>query len=83
MGGSLNAEEGVFHYYVFQKKLENYLYGGKYKKDNTKIKVGYLLNPNFVSSWKKAINYKNIEQFLMNSGITTYKIKGDQKKKIY
>ena len=83
MGGSLNVEEGVFHYYVFQKKLENYLYGGKYKKDNTKIKVGYLLNPNFVSSWKKAINYKNIEQFLMNSGITTYKIKGDQKKKIY
>ena len=84
MGGSLNLEEGIFHYYVFQKKLENYLNGRKYKKDNTKIKEGYLLNPNYVSSWKKGINYKNIENFLINSGISTsYKLKGEQKKNIY
>ena len=84
MGGSLNLEEGIFHYYVFQKKLEIYLNGGKNKKDNTKVKEGYLLNPNFVSTWKKGINYKNIEIFLRNSGIkTSYKLKGDQKTKIY
>ena len=84
MGGSLNLEEGIFHYYVFQKKLEIYLNGGKNKKDNTKVKEGYLLNPNFVSTWKKGINYKNIENFLRNSGIkTSYKLKGDQKTKIY
>ena len=79
MGGSLNAEEGVFHYYVFQKKLEDYLNGGIYKKDNKKIKEGYILNPRYVSTWKKGINYESIENYLMNLNITTYKIKSELK----
>ena len=82
MESSLNAEEGIFHYYVFQKKLENYLYGGIYKKDNTKYKEGYLLNPNYVSIWKKDINYKEVENFLAKSMITSYKINKEQKANI-
>ena len=83
MGASLNTEEGIFHYYVFQKKLNIYFKGRIYKKDNTKIKEGYLLNPQYVSVWKKGIHYKTIEDFLDKSNITSYKINKVQKENIY
>ena len=81
--GALNAEEGIFHYYIFQKKLQLYLSGGKYKKDNKKIKDGYILNPNWVSNWKKSIHYADIENYLKNKGVKSYKIDKSIEGKVY
>ena len=44
MGNSLNAEEGIFHYFIFQKKIQSYLEGKQYAKDNTKMKEGFILH---------------------------------------
>ena len=83
MGTSLNAEELVLHYYNFQKKLELYLKGDTYKKDNKKIKEGYILNQYRVSEWKKRINYVDIEKFLLSRNIKKNKLDNKQKKEIY
>ena len=82
MGNSLNAEEGIFHYFIFQKKIQSYLEGKQYAKDNTKMKEGYILHSLYVSKWKQIINYRNIEDFLIKSGIKSKKIDSEQKKNI-
>ena len=82
MGTLLNPEDGVFHYYIFQQKLQLYLQGKNYKKDNKKMKEGYILNFRFVSKWKQMINYRIIEEFLIKSGINSKKLETEQKKNI-
>ena len=82
MGTSLNAEDGIFHYFIFQKKLQSYLEGKIYKKDNTKLKAGYILHSSYVSKWKRLISYSTIEDFLNTSGIKSKKIESEQKKVI-
>ena len=80
MGNSLNAEEGIFHYFIFQRKIQSYLEGKQYAKDNTKMKEGFILHSLYVSKWKQIINYRNIEDFLNKSGIKSKKIDSEQKK---
>ena len=58
--GSGNTKEGIVNYWLFQKKLEIYLKGNEYIKDSKKIKEGYLLDPKWISQWKKGINYNKI-----------------------
>ena len=82
MGTSLNPEDGIFHYYIFQQKLQLYLQGKNYKKDNKKMKEGYILNFRFVSKWKQMINYRIIEEFLIKSGINSKKVGSELKKNI-
>ena len=82
MGSSLAIEEAIFYYYIFQQKLKLYLKGGLYKKDNTKIKEGYILHEQYVREWKKAINYPKIVDFLKESNICTKKISSEQKDNI-
>ena len=65
--GGLNFKEGIIHYYLFQKKLLNYLrvnYEGEDQKEE-----GYLINPDWMEDWRNIINYKVIKSQLDGSNI--------------
>lgn len=58
----------LINYYLFQKEIKKYLTDWKDKNDNHKIKVGYLVNPEWIKKWKELINYdgKEGKLFLLN-----------------
>ena len=82
MGGSLAIEDGIFHYYIFQKKLNLYLEGRIFSKDKKDIKEGYILHEQYIREWKKAIDYPKIVEFLKISNINTSKISDKEKEGI-
>ena len=67
--GGLNFKEGIMNYYLFQKKLNNYLkvnYEGDDKKEEEE---GYLVNPDWMEDWRNIINYQKIKAQLDGSNI--------------
>ena len=65
--GGINFKEGIIHYYLFQKKLLNYLIVDHKGDDNTE--EGYLINPDWMEDWRNIINYKSIKSELDKSNI--------------
>ena len=64
MGGDNSKSKPILKYYVFQKKINKYLnnqIGNRPYKNS--IKIGYIVNPEWIKEWKKAINYKKISFF--------------------
>jgi hypothetical protein len=61
--GGLNFKEGIVGYYLFQKKLSDYLNKRNYAEDEFKIKDGYLIHPDWIDNWRKIINYDGIKVF--------------------
>ena len=61
--GGLNFKEGIVQYYIFQKKLSNYLNKINNDKDKFVIKDGYIIHPDWIDCWRKLINYPEIEKF--------------------
>ena len=49
------------YYYLFQKKIEKFFKGEKMKTD-TKIKTGYIINPEWIKEWKRRRSYDNIKK---------------------
>ena len=80
--GSGNSKKGIVNYWLFHKKLELYLNGSQFYKDNTKIKEGYLFNPDWISEWKKNINYDeikiNLSQAIQFKDKDSYKLNKEQ-----
>jgi len=65
--GGINFKEGIIYYYLFQKKLTNYLIVN-YKGDDN-IVEGYLINPSWMEDWRNIINYNLIKSRLDTSNI--------------
>ena len=64
MGGSLSYTEGIIYYYLFQKKILNYLSKGKHFEDEDKFKDGFIIHPEWVWQWRKLLNYDEIRAYL-------------------
>jgi len=62
--GALNFKEGIIHYYFFQEKISKYLSKSKNKEDEVEFQDGYLINPNWIKSWKTTINYEKIKNYI-------------------
>ena len=60
--GALNFKEGIIHYYIFQKKLSNYLKINHEGEDKTM--EGYFINPDWIEDWRNIINYNKIKHEL-------------------
>jgi len=61
MGSKNSTSQQILHYYVFQKKIEKFFNGEKMPKENTKCKIGYFINPEWIKEWKRRRNYANIK----------------------
>ena len=62
--GGLNFKEGIIHYYLFQKKLSNYLNKRNYEEDEYKVKEGFIIHPDWIDNWRKIIYYVGIKNYL-------------------
>ena len=67
--GGLNFKEGIICYYFFQEKISKYLSKSKNKKDEVELQNGYLINPDWIKSWKTTINYEKIKNYMDCLGI--------------
>ena len=68
----------IINYYLFQKEIEQYLTNWNDKNDKFKRKLGYLVNPDQVTQYKKLINYSNIKFILDQNKIKSTKYVDDQ-----
>ena len=71
----------LINYYLFQKEIQKYLTNWKDKNDDYIIKIGYLVNPEWLKKWKELIHYDDKEGllFLLNQfQIESRKLTGDQ-----
>ena len=62
--GGLDFRSGIIHYYLFQKKLSNYLNKRRYEADEYKSNEGFLIHPDWIGTWRKIINYEEIKSYL-------------------
>ena len=70
----------ILNYYLFQKKIKNYLCDWKNLKDTNEIKKGYFIHPNWIEQWKNAIDYDIIKQTLLDALKIESKNLNDQQK---
>ena len=64
--GGLSFKEGIVKYYLFQKKISNYLNKINNEEDKFMIKEGYIIHPDWIDCWRQLINYQEIEKFFDN-----------------
>ena len=57
MGSLHSTLKQILYYYKFQKKIEKFFNGEKMKKDHTKIKKGYIINPEWIKEWRRRKKY--------------------------
>ena len=62
--GALSIQEGILEYYLFQKKISNYLNKINNEKDEFYFKDAYLVHNEWMEEFKKNIKYKEIENYL-------------------
>jgi hypothetical protein len=66
--GSGNAKSAqILYYYVFQKYIKKYL-TSEYStyRENTKLKFGYLIHPQWIKEWKRRINYNTMKSNILD-----------------
>ena len=56
----------ILNYYLFQKKIKNYLCDWKNLKDTNEIKKGHFIHPDWIEQWKDAIGYDIIKRVLLD-----------------
>ena len=76
--GGLGYEDGVIHYYLFQRKITQYFNKVYNKKDENEISAGYIINPNWIKKWKNAIQYNKIEKKLIKLNINQGNLKSNE-----
>ena len=80
MGAKSTKIDYILYYYVFQKKINNYLNNTEKRKEKTKLKNGYIINPEWIKEWKRRINYnKIISEYLVHFNINSIKLSDEQK----
>lgn len=81
MGQSQNSKTmTILNYYLLQNQIQQYLTktGWKDKKDEYKIKLGYLVHPDWVKQWKKIIEYDKLKFYLKEFKIKSTKYVDEQ-----
>ena len=88
MGGHFYRQ--AFYYYGFQKKIKDQINNNNKDREDEDVKIGYLINPEWIKEWRNRIKYNQMEKILDNytnvdfSNISILKkneIKSDLKKK--
>ena len=72
----------ILNYYLFQKKIKNYLCDWKNLKDTNESKIGYFIHPDWIEQWKNTIDYEIIKQALLDSLNIESKNLNDQQKQL-
>ena len=79
MGAKNTKIDSILYYYIFQKKINNYLNNTIKRKDKTRLKNGYIINPEWIKEWKRRINYdKIVSDYLVHFNINTTKLNNEQ-----
>jgi len=79
MGGKNTKIDNILYYYIFQKKINNYLNNTGKREDETSLKKGYIINPEWIKEWKRRINYdKLVSDYLVHFNINSTKFNKEQ-----
>jgi len=79
MGAKNTKIDIILYYYVFQKKINNYLNNTEKREDKTSLKNGYIINPEWIKEWKRRINYdKLVSDYLVHFNINSMKLNDEQ-----
>ena len=80
MGAHNTKIKNILYYYVFQKKINNYLKIAEKRKEKTHLKNGYIINPEWIKEWKRRINYdKIVSEYLVHFNLNSKKLNENQK----
>ena len=82
MGSQISKnKEKILYYYIFQKKINNYINSNKIQEnEKKKLKIGYIINPDWIKEWKARINYNKIESdYLDHFNLDSTKLNKQQK----
>ena len=64
MGGHFYRQ--AFYYYGFQKKIKDQINNKNQDREDEDIKIGYLINPEWIKEWRNRIKYNQMEKNLDN-----------------
>ena len=64
MGGQFFRQ--AFYYYGFQKKIKDQINNKNKDREDEDVKIGYLINPEWIKEWRNRIKYNQIEKNLDN-----------------
>ena len=79
MGAKNTKIDNILYYYIFQKKINNYLNKPKEREDKINLKNGYIINPEWIKEWKRRINYgKLVSDYLDHFNINSTKLNDEQ-----
>ena len=74
MGGDISKSKPILRYYIFQKKVNDYISNKiKNREEKNDSKEGYFVHPELIKEWKKKINYEKIYEYCENFKINSYK----------
>ena len=79
MGTKNTKIDNILYYYVFQKKIKNYLNYYNKRKDKFSLKDGYIISPDWIKEWKMRINYdKLVADYLDYFNLDSNKLNEEQ-----
>ena len=79
MGAKTTKIDNILYYYVFQKKINNYLNTYAKRKDKFSLKDGYIISLDWIKEWKMRINYDNlVADYLSHFNLDSTKINDEQ-----
>ena len=64
MGGHFYRQ--AFYYYGFQKKIKDQINNNNKDREDEDVKIGYLINPEWIKEWRNRIKYNQMEKNLDN-----------------
>ena len=79
MGAKNTKIDNILYYYVFQRKIKNYLNYYNKRKDKFRLKDGYIISPDWIKEWKMRINYdKLVADYLDYFNLDSTKLNEEQ-----
>ena len=79
MGSKNTKIDNIIYYYVFQKKINNYLNSYEKRKDRFSLKDGYIICLDWIKEWKMRINYdKIVADYLTHFKLNSTKLNEEQ-----
>jgi len=79
MGSKNTKIDNIIYYYVFQKKINNYLNSYEKRKDRFSLKDGYIICLDWIKEWKMRINYdKIVSDYLTHFKLNSTKLNEEQ-----
>ena len=79
MGAKTTKIDNILYYYVFQKKINNYLNTYAKRRDKFSLKDGYIISLDWIKEWKMRINYDNlVADYLSHFNLDSTKLNDEQ-----